>query len=83
MKFIPEADLQTVDNLWKAASDGKFGYSIQRELWLRNRQRWDKFFQQICWVQGEQNMYRSVQATNCLPSEGIYKSFRLFSRNQL
>jgi hypothetical protein len=58
VKFIPEVDLQTVDNLWRAASGNKFGYSKQKELWLRNKQRWDKFFQQIDWVQGEYNNYR-------------------------
>ena len=61
VKFIPEADLQTMDNLWRAASGNKFGYSVQKELWLQNRRRWDKFFQQIDWVQGENNYYRSVE----------------------
>jgi hypothetical protein len=60
VKFIPEVDLQTMDNLWRAASGNKFGYTTQKELWLRNKQRWDKFFQQIDWVQGEYNNYRYV-----------------------
>jgi len=47
-----------MDNLWRAASNNKFGYTTQKELWLRNKQRWDKFFQQIDWVQGEYNNYR-------------------------
>ena len=58
VKFIPEVDLQTMDSLWKAASGNKFGYSVQRELWLQNKRRWDLFFKQIDWVQGENNNYR-------------------------
>eukprot|EP00879_Flechtneria_rotunda_P018571 GHRR01019487.1.p5 GENE.GHRR01019487.1~~GHRR01019487.1.p5 ORF type:complete len:102 (+),score=16.87 GHRR01019487.1:3139-3444(+) len=34
---IPAADLQTVDALWLAASNNKFGYSVQRERWLQVR----------------------------------------------
>lgn len=62
VKFIPEVDLQTMDNLWRASSGNKFGYSVQKDLWIQNRRRWDKFFQAIDWVQGENNVYRSVLA---------------------
>jgi len=59
---IPAADLQTVDRLWKAASGGKFGYSVQREIWQQNNKRWSKFFKQIDWTQGENNAYRKWPA---------------------
>lgn len=32
---IPAADLLTVDALWKAASNNKFGYSVQKEMWVQ------------------------------------------------
>ena len=51
-------DMQTLDGLWKAASGGKFGYSVQREMWLQARKQWPKFFKAIDWVQGENNVYR-------------------------
>lgn len=51
-------DMQTLDALWKAASGGKFGYSVQREMWLQARKQWPKFFKAIDWVQGENNVYR-------------------------
>lgn len=51
MKFIPARDLQTVDALWRAASGGRFGYSVQKELWIQNRRYWEKFFKAIDWVQ--------------------------------
>lgn len=34
VQFISKVDLQTMDALWVAASGGKFGYSVQRKLWL-------------------------------------------------
>lgn len=34
---IPAADLQTVDALWRAASNNKFGYSVQKEMWVQVR----------------------------------------------
>jgi hypothetical protein len=37
VQTIPSADLQTVDALWKAASNGKFGYSVQKEMWVQVR----------------------------------------------
>ncbi|KAI7840077.1 hypothetical protein COHA_006207 [Chlorella ohadii] len=58
VKFIPVEDMQTLDALWKAASGGKFGYSVQREMWLQARKQWPKFFKAIDWVQGENNVYR-------------------------
>lgn len=58
VKSIPNKDLQTMDALWKVASDGKFGFTVQREIWNQNQKRWPKFFKQIDWVQGENNIYR-------------------------
>jgi len=63
---IPVADLQTVDNLWRAASNNKYGYSVQKELWQQNQKRWAKFFKQIDWTQGQNNIYRKW------PAEFIY-----------
>jgi len=60
--MIPAADLQTVDALWKAASNGKFGYSVQKEMWVQAARRWPKFFKAIDWVVGENNMYRKWPA---------------------
>lgn len=32
---FPCADLCVIDNLWKKLSEGRFGFSIQRDIWLR------------------------------------------------
>lgn len=60
VQFIPAEDLQTIDELWKAASGGLFGYSVQREIWMQNRKYWTRFFKAISWVTGERNNYRSA-----------------------
>ena len=58
VKSIPVADLQTMDALWAASSGGRFGYKVQREVWVQNRRQWARFFKAIDWVQGENNIYR-------------------------
>jgi hypothetical protein len=55
-----------VDALWRAASKGKFGYSVQKELFVQSARRWPKFFKQIDWTVGENNIYRKW------PAEFIY-----------
>lgn len=66
VRTIPAADLETVDNLWRVHSNGKFGYSAQREVWVQNRRQWPRFFKTINWVFSENNHYRKW------PSEFTY-----------
>jgi hypothetical protein len=49
---LPAEDLQTIDALWRIHSDGKFGFSIQRELWLGMGKNWDKLWVKIGWKSG-------------------------------
>ncbi|XRB01587.1 GUN4 domain-containing protein [Pycnococcus provasolii] len=58
VRTIPKEDLLTMDNLWSAYSDGKFGFSEQRRIWLKNNKRWEKFYKAIDWTSGENNNYR-------------------------
>ncbi len=44
-------DLQTIDRLWFVFSEGKFGYSVQRKIWLNLGKNWEKLWQQIQWKQ--------------------------------
>ena len=46
---IPSDDLNTIDKLWTIYSEGKFGFSIQREIWLSNNQNWEKLWNKIGW----------------------------------
>lgn len=58
VKFIPSADMLTIDSLWRASSKDLFGFSVQREIWRQQSQYWTRFFKQINWVMGEANYYR-------------------------
>ncbi len=49
---FPVSDLQTINNLWLNYSEGKFGYSVQREIWLGVGKNWDKFWAKIGWKTG-------------------------------
>ena len=35
IEALPSEDLQTIDRLWVHYSDGKFGFSVQKKLWVR------------------------------------------------
>ena len=64
---FPVKDLLTIDALWTFYSDGKFGFSVQRKIWIGKKRQWAKFFKEIDWVQGENNAYRKW------PEEFIWK----------
>ena len=64
VKFIPETDLRVIDGLWRSASNGKFGYSVQKELWVQNRRYWERLFKAIDWTHGEHNYYRCLSASS-------------------
>ncbi|MFQ4137907.1 GUN4 N-terminal ARM-like repeat domain-containing protein [Nodosilinea sp. PGN35] len=46
---FPVVDLRTIDRLWQTYSEGKFGFSVQRRVWLSLGQNWDKFWPRIAW----------------------------------
>jgi hypothetical protein len=52
VESFPINDLQTIDALWRAHSDEKFGFSIQREIWLGLGKNWDKLWTKIGWKSG-------------------------------
>ncbi len=49
---LPATDLRTVDQLWLAVSEGKFGFSVQRQIWLGQGKTWEKLWPVIGWKQG-------------------------------
>ena len=46
---FPVSDLKLLDHLWLVYSEGRFGFSIQRELWLSGRQDWERLWPKIGW----------------------------------
>lgn len=49
---LPVEDLRTIDALWLGASEDKFGFSVQRQIWLGVGKTWDKLWPTIGWKQG-------------------------------
>ncbi|PSB51089.1 GUN4 domain-containing protein [Chamaesiphon polymorphus] len=49
---LPTIDLHTIDALWLFHSEGKFGFSVQREMWLGMSKNWDKLWPKIGWKEG-------------------------------
>jgi hypothetical protein len=49
---FPITDLQTINTLWFIHSQGKFGFSVQRELWLSLNKNWEKLWDKIGWKNG-------------------------------
>jgi hypothetical protein len=49
---FPLTDLHTINNLWVVHSEGKFGFSVQREIWLSLGKNWDNLWTKIGWKNG-------------------------------
>ena len=41
---MPVTDLKTIDALWSHFSGGRYGFAIQRKLWVAQKRNWAKFF---------------------------------------
>ncbi|MDJ0731303.1 MAG: GUN4 N-terminal ARM-like repeat domain-containing protein [Crocosphaera sp.] len=46
---FPATDLQTINGLWQLHSEGKFGFSVQRKLWLSVGKDFNKLWPKIGW----------------------------------
>nr|ARO91086.1 conserved hypothetical plastid protein [Flintiella sanguinaria] len=46
---IPSIDLNTIDKLWRIHSLDKFGFSIQRRIWLQFNKDWNALWNNIGW----------------------------------
>ena len=49
---MPVADLLALDQLWRAYSEDRFGFSRQREIWLGVNQNWDRLWEKLAWKSG-------------------------------
>nr|YP_009326597.1 hypothetical protein [Membranoptera platyphylla]AMJ16854.1 hypothetical protein [Membranoptera platyphylla] len=47
--LIPLYDLFIIDLLWQIYSNNKFGFSIQKKIWINNKYDWDIFLEKIHW----------------------------------
>lgn len=53
---LPIKDLRTIDSLWRVYSENRFGFSIQRQIWVYNNKNWEKFWHKIGWKINQKNM---------------------------
>ncbi|MBD2629367.1 MULTISPECIES: GUN4 domain-containing protein [Nostocaceae] len=49
---FPIQDLKTINHLWVVHSEGKFGFSVQREIWLGLGKNWENLWPKIGWKSG-------------------------------
>ncbi len=49
---FPVVDLHTINTLWVVFSEGKFGFSVQRDIWRSVDKNWEKLWVQIGWKDG-------------------------------
>lgn len=49
---FPITDLLTIDTLWQTYSEGKFGYKIQRQLWLSLGKDYTQLWTKLKWKSG-------------------------------
>jgi len=49
---LPVLDLQIINALWLLHSNGLFGFSVQRDIWLSTGKNWDKLWEKIGWRTG-------------------------------
>ncbi|WP_330481795.1 GUN4 N-terminal ARM-like repeat domain-containing protein [Tumidithrix elongata] len=49
VNLISDTDLKILNNLWQVYSEGKFGFSVQRKIWLSLGKNWEKLWLQIGW----------------------------------
>jgi hypothetical protein len=49
---FPIKDLQTINHLWVVYSEGQFGFSVQREIWLGVGRNWETLWPKIGWKDG-------------------------------
>lgn len=52
VESFPIDDLQTINQLWVVHSEGKFGFSVQRDIWLSLGKNWDNLWPKIGWKSG-------------------------------
>jgi hypothetical protein len=58
---FPVIDLRTIDCLWQMHSEGRFGFWVQRDIWLSLGKNWDRFWEAIGW-KTDNNWTRYPQA---------------------
>ena len=74
---FPCVDLRTINQLWLHYSDGKFGFSVQKEIYQRlkgtredNEEVWNNFGDRVGWREGGKWQHYSYLTFDKSASEG-------------
>ena len=67
LRRFPCTELQTIDQLWIDASQGRFGFSIQKDIYLQSggsidgqfssKEVWQEFERRVGWYVGESGVW--------------------------
>ena len=69
---FPCKDLRTIDRLWVKYSDGRFGFSVQKQIYLRVGGKPDGEYYQEAWLKFADCVGWRVKGTVILYNEGIF-----------
>mmetsp|Transcript_20125 Transcript_20125/g.42130 ORF Transcript_20125/g.42130 Transcript_20125/m.42130 type:complete len:217 (+) Transcript_20125:93-743(+) len=61
VKDIPATDLATMERLWIKFSGGKFGYSVQKKIWNKQKGDFEKFCRKIGWTTKDGEVERKLK----------------------
>ncbi|BAY24053.1 GUN4 domain-containing protein [Calothrix sp. NIES-2100] len=50
IKKFPRHDLRIINNLWIKYSDGKFGFSVQKQIWQDSKEDYKRFGDRVGWL---------------------------------
>jgi serine/threonine protein kinase len=66
---FPCQDLRIIDQLWVKYSKGRFGFSVQKNIWESANRDWDKFCQRVGWLEqnGETFLESELNFTSMAP----------------
>ncbi|MBW4565752.1 MAG: GUN4 domain-containing protein [Mojavia pulchra JT2-VF2] len=54
IKRFPRHDLRIINNLWMKYSDGKFGFTVQKQIWQDSREDYKCFGDRVGWLVNSQ-----------------------------
>jgi uncharacterized caspase-like protein len=74
LEKFPCKDLKTIDQLWVTASNGHFGFSVQKKIWddcgspTSSGKNWDQFCVKVGWQNKQATSYMSYSDVKMDPS---------------
>ncbi|WP_445635710.1 GUN4 domain protein [Nostoc sp. DSM 114161] len=80
---FPCTDLRTIDQLWVKYSNGKYGFSVQKKIWLEVGEKWNAFHALVGWeITAKSSLinYESIKHDGIAP-QGHLPAKYLYSMN--